>query len=138
MPPKNEDDPKTVLTRARAKRDIVLKSIKRMHVTALEARSDIGKVPALIAHAGDLNNLVEQFQHQQNVIIDVLLGVDRFTEFEQDDDPLFTFMDSMRLEIKTILASAVPVSASEIKSSSSSSIPTIRSVTEDSAAQLQR
>jgi len=122
MPPKKEDDPKTVLTRARAKRNIVLKSIERMHVTALEARSDIGKVPALVAHADDLNNLVEQFQHQQDVIIDALLGVDRFTEFEQDDDPLFTSMDSMRLEIKTILASAAPVSASEIKSSSSSSI----------------
>ncbi|XP_025205862.1 uncharacterized protein LOC112602140 [Melanaphis sacchari] len=122
MPPKREDDPKTVLTRARAKRDIVLKSIKRMHVTALEARSDIGKVPALISHADDLNNLVEQFQHHQNVIIDALLDLNRFAEFEQDDDPLFTSMDSMRLEIKTILASVVSTSASEIKSSSSSSI----------------
>jgi hypothetical protein len=64
MPPKKEDDPKTILTRARAKRDIVLRSIKSMHVTALEARSDIGKVPALITHADDLNNLVEQFQRQ--------------------------------------------------------------------------
>ncbi|KAF0769852.1 Integrase catalytic domain-containing protein, partial [Aphis craccivora] len=117
-----EDDPKTVLTRARTKRDIILKTIKRMHVTALEARSDVGKVPALISHADDLNNLVEQFQHHQNVVIDALLCLNRFAEFELDDDPLFTSMDSMRLEIKTILAGVVSTSVSENKDSPSSSI----------------
>eukprot|EP00102_Acyrthosiphon_pisum_P021653 XP_016658863.1 PREDICTED: uncharacterized protein LOC103309027 [Acyrthosiphon pisum] len=131
-PSKKEEDPEIILTRARAKRDVLLKSINRIHDTAVEARDDISKVPALVIHAEDLNDFVGQFQYQQDIIIDALIGVNRVPEFEQDDHPLISTMDSLRLEIKTILASAVPVSAvpasaapanvSEIKSSPSSSI----------------
>jgi len=93
MPPRKQEDPEIVLTRAQAKLDVVLESIKRMHATALEALSDIDKVP-LIAQAEELNNLVKQFQNQQDFIIDALLGVDRmnYSEFEQDDHPVVTSM----------------------------------------------
>ncbi|CAI6359149.1 unnamed protein product [Macrosiphum euphorbiae] len=126
-PSKKEEDPENILTRARAKRDVLLKSINRIHDTAVEARADISKIPTLIIHAEDLNVLVDQFQYQQDIIIDALISVNRVPEFEQNDHPLISTMDSMRLEIKTILASAVPASAapanvSEIKSSPSSSI----------------
>ncbi|XP_008180804.1 uncharacterized protein LOC103308715 [Acyrthosiphon pisum] len=122
MPPKVQESPEIVLTRARAKRDDILNSIKGIHATALEARSDVSRVPSLIIHADDLNRLVEQFQSQRDVIINALIDLNRIAEFEQVDRPLVTSMESIRLEIKTIVASAVHVSAasaniSEIKSS---------------------
>ncbi|XP_008181740.1 uncharacterized protein LOC103309029 [Acyrthosiphon pisum] len=123
MPPKVQESPEIVLTRARAKRDDILNSIKGIYATALEARSDVSRVPSLIIHADDLNRLVEQFQSQRDVIINALIDLNRIAEFEQVDRPLVTSMESIRLEIKTIVASAVHVSAasaniSEIKSSS--------------------
>ncbi|XP_060871447.1 uncharacterized protein LOC132945707 [Metopolophium dirhodum] len=119
-PLKKEEDPVKVLLRGRVKRDNILNSVKNIHATALEARADIGKIPSLIIHAEELNKFVEQFQHQQDIIINALIDADRIAEFEQVDRPLITSMESMRLEIKTIVASAVPVSTSESKSSSSS------------------
>ncbi|CAI6364994.1 unnamed protein product [Macrosiphum euphorbiae] len=119
-PLKKEEDPEKVLLRSRVKRDNILNSVKNIHATALEARADIGKIPSLIIHAEELNKLVEQFHHQQDIIINALIDVDRIAEFEHSDRPLITSMESLRLEIKTIVASAVPVTTSESKSSSSS------------------
>ena len=125
MTPRKEENPEKVLTRARVKRDMILSSIKGIHATALQARADVVRLPYLIIHADDLNELVEQFQHQQDVIIDALIDLDRISEYGQADRPLITCMESIRLEIKTILASAgpasaVPASVSEIKLSPSS------------------
>lgn len=125
MPPKVQDSPEIVLTRARVKRDDILNSIKGIYATALEARSDVSRVPSLIIHVEDLNRLVEQFQSQRDVIINALVDLNRIAEFEQVDRPVVTSMESMRLEIKTIVASAVPTSVvsanvSGIKSSASS------------------
>ncbi|CAI6347553.1 unnamed protein product [Macrosiphum euphorbiae] len=117
MAPKKEETAENALARARVKRDNVLNSIKGIHVTALAARSDADRVPSLIIHAEDLNQYVEQFQRQQDVIINALIDLDRVAEFDQDDRPMIASMESMRLEIKTVVASV-----SEIKSSSSSSI----------------
>jgi len=122
MPPKKEETPENALARARVKRDNVLNSIKSIHATALAARADADRVPSLIIHADDLNEYVEQFQRQQDVIINALIDLNRIAEFDQDDRPMIASLESMRLEIKTVVASVVPVSASEIKSSSSSSI----------------
>lgn len=120
MPPKKEETPENALARARVKRDNVLNSIKSIHVTALAARADAGQVPSLIIHAEDLNQYVEQFQRQQDVIINALIDLDRVAEFDHDDRPMIGSMESMRLEIKTIVASVVPAGVSEIKSSDSS------------------
>ncbi|CAI6362720.1 unnamed protein product [Macrosiphum euphorbiae] len=117
MAPKKEETAENALARARVKRDNVLNSIKGIHVTALAARSDADRVPSLIIHAEDLNQYVEQFQRQQDVIINALIDLDRVAEFDQDDRPMIASMETMRLEIKTVVASV-----SEIKSSSSSSI----------------
>ncbi|CAI6374166.1 unnamed protein product [Macrosiphum euphorbiae] len=117
MAPKKEETAENALARARVKRDNVLNSIKGIHVTALAARSDANRVPSLIIHAEDLNQYVEQFQRQQDVIINALFDLDRVAEFDQDDRPMIASMETMRLEIKTVVASV-----SEIKSSSSSSI----------------
>jgi len=76
-PPKKEEDPEKVLLRGRVKRDNILNSVKNIHATALEARADIGKIPSLIIHAEELNRFVEQFQHQQDIIINALIDVDR-------------------------------------------------------------
>lgn len=122
MPPKKEETPENALARARVKRDNVLNSIKSIHATALAARADADRVPSLIIHADDLNEYVEQFQRQQDVIINALIDLNRVAEFDQDDRPMIASLESMRLEIKTVVASVVSTSASEIKSSSSSSI----------------
>jgi len=117
MPPKKEEASENALARARVKRDIILNSIKGIHVTALAARADADRVPSLIIHAEDLNQYVEQFQRQQDAIINALIDLNRVTEFDKDDRPMIASMESMRLEIKTVVASV-----SEIKSSPSSSI----------------
>ncbi len=52
---------------------------------------------SLIIHAEDLNKFVEQFQHQQDEIIKALIDIESVSKFRQ----------AMRLEIKTILTSAV-------------------------------
>lgn len=125
-PSKKEESTENILMRARVKRDDVLNSIKGIHATALKARADANiLLPALIIHAEDLNWFVEQFQIQRDVIINSLIDFDRVAEFEQVDRPLSTSMESMRLEIETIVASVTPSSISEFKlSSSSSTAPT--------------
>jgi len=123
MPPKKEETAENVLVRARVKRDNVLNSIKGIHVTALAARADAGRVPSLIVHAEDLSQYVEQFQRQQDIIINALIDLDRVAEFDHDDRPMIASMESMRLEIKTVVASVVHASVSEIKSSSIASAP---------------
>lgn len=120
-PTKKEEVPENILMRARVNRDDVLMSIKGIHATALEARANVSVVPSLIIHAEDLNRYVEQFQHQKYVIINALIDLERIDEFEQVDRPMISSMESMRLEIKTIVASVVPARASESKSSSCSS-----------------
>ncbi|XP_022165266.1 uncharacterized protein LOC111030183 [Myzus persicae] len=123
MPPKKEETPENALARARVKRDNVLNSIKSIHVTALAARADAGQVPSLTIHAEDLNQYVEQFQRQQDAIINALIELDRVAEFDRDDRPMIASMESMRLEIKTVVANVVPARVSDIKSSSIASAP---------------
>jgi len=125
MPPKKEETPQNALARARVKRDNVLNSIKSIHVSGLAARADAGRVPSLIIHAEDLSQYVEQFQRQQDIIINALIDLDRVAEFDHDDRPMIASMESMRVEIKTVVASVVSASVSEIKSSSSSSIASV-------------
>lgn len=72
-------------------------------------------------YSENLNRFVEQFQHQQDVIINALIDLDHVDEFKQVDRPMISLIESMRLKIKTIVASAAPTSVSEIKSFSFSS-----------------
>jgi len=95
MPSKKEESAENTLTRARVKRDKILKSIKGIHATALKARADIDKLPSLIIHAEDLNKFVDQFQCQQDVIINALIDLGRVSEFEQEDRPMTCSMESL-------------------------------------------
>ena len=104
MPPKvNKDAASRELTRARLKRDCVLKSIESIYVVALAAQSDTTKMPSLHARSVYLEPFSDEFRLQQDIIINSLIDLDRAEEFEQVDQSIHTSMESMFFEIKSII-----------------------------------
>lgn len=106
MPPKIKND--TVvreLSRARLKRDCTLKSIESIHAVAVAAKSDCSQMSSLYARSMYLDTLSDEFRLQQDVIINSLIDLDRAEEFERDDQPIITFMESIFFEIKAIIGS---------------------------------
>jgi len=103
-PTKKEDIPEYTLARARVKRDIALKSIQGIYTTALEARADASLLPSLCIRAEDLNMFVDQFLSQQDSIINSLIDLNQIDDLELTDHPHITSMESMRFEIKNIVA----------------------------------
>jgi len=98
----NAADNKRSLVRARASRDASLRSIKKINTIAEEAKLDVERRALFEAHHLSLNRLIDQFELEQQAVLNALVDLDSVVEFENVDALVTDTMEEVRANIQLI------------------------------------
>jgi len=100
----HNEQKKTELTRARAARDVALRSIKKILSIAKDAIINSENRPTLEARVMSLGQLVTDFNNEQKHILSTLAETDEVDQFVEVDENVTETMQSMCDQINVIVA----------------------------------
>ncbi|XP_060873756.1 uncharacterized protein LOC132947470 [Metopolophium dirhodum] len=98
----NAADSKRSLVRARASRDASLRSIKKINTIAEEVKLDVDRRALFEAHYLSLKRFVDQFELEQQAVLNALVDLDNVVEFENVDAVVTDTMEEVCANIQLI------------------------------------
>lgn len=100
---------KRELTRARIARDAALNSIKNVHTLSMSASLNPQNSELFLARYSTLVRSISNFEAEQQIVMAMLVDLDRADEFNDTDRPVTELMEQLQGEIEVVYRSCQQV-----------------------------